>query len=70
MHTTLYTTIKDFNISMYELPSALKKKIKEEVKKMKIIIAGGTGFIGGHLAEELNKRGHKVLLLDVVEGCL
>lgn len=37
---------------------------------MKIVIAGGTGFIGGHLAEELNRRGHKVLLLDVVEGCL
>lgn len=70
MHTTLHTIIKDFNSLMYGLPSALKKETKGEVKKMKIVIAGGTGFIGGHLAEELNKRGHDVLLLDVVEGCL
>ncbi len=31
---------------------------------MKIFIAGGTGFVGGHLSEELLKRGHELLLLS------
>lgn len=37
---------------------------------MNIVIAGASGFIGGHLAEVLNKRGHEVLLIDVVDGCV
>ena len=70
MHTISHTIIKDFDKSTYGLPSALKREIEGGAKKMKVIIAGGTGFIGGHLAEELNRRGHEVLLLDVVKGCL
>ena len=31
---------------------------------MKIFIAGGTGFVGGHLSEELLKRGHELMLLS------
>ncbi len=31
---------------------------------MKIFIAGGTGFVGGHLVEELLKRGHELQLLS------
>lgn len=31
---------------------------------MKIFIAGGTGFVGGHLVEELLPRGHELLLLS------
>jgi UDP-glucose 4-epimerase len=31
---------------------------------MKIGITGGSGFIGSWVAEELNKRGHSVLILD------
>ena len=30
---------------------------------MKIFIAGGTGFVGGHLTAELLKRGHELVLL-------
>lgn len=30
---------------------------------MKIFIAGGTGFVGGHLKRELQKRGHELRLL-------
>lgn len=30
---------------------------------MKIFIAGGTGFVGGHLVEALHERGHAVRLL-------
>ncbi|OHD62415.1 MAG: dTDP-glucose 4,6-dehydratase [Spirochaetes bacterium GWF1_41_5] len=30
----------------------------------KIVITGGAGFIGGHIAEEASKRGHEVLLFD------
>lgn len=31
---------------------------------MKIFIAGGTGFVGGHLTAELLKRGHELILLS------
>ena len=31
---------------------------------MKIFIAGGTGFVGGHLTTELLKRGHELILLS------
>lgn len=31
---------------------------------MKIFIAGGTGFVGGHLTSELLKRGHQLVLLS------
>lgn len=31
---------------------------------MKIFIAGGTGFVGGHLMQELLQRGHELLLLS------
>lgn len=31
---------------------------------MKIFIAGGTGFVGGHLTAELLKRGHELVLLS------
>ncbi|HXL02957.1 MAG TPA: SDR family oxidoreductase [Candidatus Atribacteria bacterium] len=30
----------------------------------KVVVTGGAGFIGSHLAEELSKRGHKVAILD------
>lgn len=31
---------------------------------MKYLITGGAGFIGSHIAEELLKRGHEVLVID------
>lgn len=31
---------------------------------MKIFIAGGTGFVGGHLSRELLRRGHQLVLLS------
>ncbi len=31
---------------------------------MRILVTGGAGFIGSHLAEELLRRGHEVLALD------
>ena len=31
---------------------------------MKIIITGGAGFIGSHLAEFLIEKGHKVIIID------
>jgi len=31
---------------------------------MKVIILGGSGFIGSHIADELSKKGHKVTIFD------
>lgn len=33
-------------------------------KKMKIIVTGGSGFIGSHTVNELVKRGHEVISVD------
>ena len=40
------------------------------MEKMKVLLSGGTGFIGSHLAEELVTDGHEVLLYDVDYGNL
>ena len=34
-------------------------------KKLKIIIFGGSGFIGSHVAEVLSKLGHDVTIADL-----
>jgi len=31
---------------------------------MKIIVTGGTGFIGSHLVDRLIEKGHKVIIID------
>jgi len=35
---------------------------------MKILVTGGAGFIGGHLAERFVKRGHDVTVLDTLDS--
>jgi len=42
---------------------------------VRVFIAGGTGFVGGHLCRELHKRGHEITLLahsrkgPALDGC-
>ena len=31
---------------------------------MKIVVTGGSGFVGSHVADELSRRGHKVTIFD------
>ena len=31
---------------------------------MKIVVTGGSGFLGSHIADELSKRGHDVTIFD------
>jgi len=38
----------------------------ERLKDKKIIVTGGTGFIGGHLVEELINQGADILVIDIV----
>ena len=33
--------------------------------KKKILICGGGGFIGHHLARKLHKQGHRVIVVDI-----
>ena len=39
------------------------KKISK--KKLNIIIFGGSGFLGSHVAEVLHAQGHKVIIADI-----
>ena len=32
---------------------------------MKILVTGGSGFLGSHVADELTKKGHKVEIYDI-----
>ena len=36
----------------------------EELKISKVIVFGGSGFIGSHVADELTNRGYNVLIFD------
>ena len=38
---------------------------KKIFKKEKIIVFGGSGFIGSHVAEALNEKGHRVIIADL-----
>ena len=31
---------------------------------MKIVVTGGSGFLGSHVADELSKKGHEVIIFD------
>ena len=39
------------------------KKISK--KKLKVIIFGGSGFLGSHVAEVLHAQGHQVIIADI-----
>lgn len=38
--------------------------MKNKIKNSKILITGGAGFVGSHLAEELLRKGAKIFILD------
>lgn len=38
----------------------------KEMKEMKIVVVGGTGFLGSHIVEEALKRGHKAHVLSLM----
>jgi dTDP-glucose 4,6-dehydratase len=35
-------------------------------KNKRVLVTGGSGFIGSNLARELNKRGHEVWICDLL----
>ena len=34
------------------------------MKNKKIVVFGGSGFLGSHVADELSRSGHKVIIFD------
>jgi nucleoside-diphosphate-sugar epimerase len=55
-------------------PKDNKSEIQESRREMKVAVTGGAGFIGSWILEELERRGHKAIVLDhrgrVAEGML
>ena len=49
-----------FRILIYN--DFLKNKIKEN--RMKVLVIGGSGFLGSHVADELSSYGHEVTIFD------
>ena len=35
---------------------------------MKILVTGGSGFLGSHVADELTNNGHKVIIYDLLKS--
>ena len=35
---------------------------------MKILVTGGSGFVGSHVADELTNRGHNVIIYDLLKS--
>jgi dTDP-L-rhamnose 4-epimerase len=52
---------RNFEVSTFDAHEA---KPEQEAMKKKILITGGAGFIGSHLADELLRAGHSVRALD------
>ena len=45
-------------------PIAVAARRSEHSRRMKVLISGGSGFIGGHLVKSLTKDGHEVVVLS------
>ncbi len=51
-------------IGMSVLPASLKAAVKPSAKPMKLLILGGTGFLGPHTVEYALERGHEISLFN------
>ena len=60
----MLTVVHDLCIMLCIIkPKGLPKVLGQGIAK-KVVVAGGAGFIGSHLAEELVNRGYHVVILD------
>jgi len=59
--------LKAYNVKMPEQHVKLIKPAWQEAVGKRVVITGGAGFIGSHLAEKLLNQGYSVLVLDNFE---
>mgnify|MGYP003960680993 CR=1 FL=1 len=59
---------KNIGINIYSLIKEWFKQITIIIYIMKIIVTGGTGFLGKRICRKLKEHNHEIMSYDIVDG--